>query len=91
MKEIFRTKGIYIAGPESLIELLVEHGADINAINGGNDTPLIFAIESGKSFGNLQYKISYMKKNQIFFVRIRKSCRATHSKRCRYKCCKQSW
>lgn len=30
-----------------MIEPLIERGADINAINGGSDTALILAIESG--------------------------------------------
>lgn len=36
-----------IAGPESMLELLIDHGGDINALNKDKDSVLIMAIHSG--------------------------------------------
>lgn len=52
-----------VAGPESMLELLIDHGADINSRNKDSDSVLILAIHSGK-FRNLKvfhelYKRSY--------------------------------
>lgn len=37
-------------GPESLVKLLIENGADVNAFNIYNKTALLLSIISGKSF-----------------------------------------
>lgn len=37
----------YCIGPESMIKLLIENGADINIRNKNNNTPLLQALAQG--------------------------------------------
>lgn len=37
-------------GHESVVKMLIDNGADVNAIDNSNKTPLIIALENGKLF-----------------------------------------
>lgn len=63
-----------VLGPESLIEPLIENGADIKAINGDGDTALILAIESGnliKIMPNFIIAFASFLKKIVFCCRFR--------------------
>lgn len=38
---------VHFAGSESIVKMLIEHGADVNAVNNYNNTALLLAINSG--------------------------------------------
>lgn len=47
---LLRWRNLDVTGPESLIKLLIENGADVNAVNDVNNSALILAISNGKSY-----------------------------------------
>lgn len=47
----------YDTGHENIVKLLIENGADVNAVNMYNNTALILSLDQG---GNFKFEIYFM-------------------------------
>lgn len=81
---------LIVTGPESAVILLIENGADINAVNNNKNSVLIEVIISGNHSNALKSVVTMkqMKIVILFQIRIRKCCRFTYPKWSRCQC---SW